>query len=79
MDETIKRALKESITYALSRSLPKVPTRGPWKGLDPTQIAITANAVIEHLQLCGYQIERGPPITGIGVRPSLSDPAAEAG
>jgi hypothetical protein len=35
-----------------------VPLRGAWKGLEPTQIAIAAEAVIRQLELSGFTVVR---------------------
>jgi hypothetical protein len=68
MNDAIKAGLKESIAYALSRSLPKVPARGAWRGLDPTMIKITADAVVRHLEISGFLIDKKPPRPGHGLK-----------
>jgi hypothetical protein len=62
MDDPLTASLKETIAYALGRSLPKVPKRTVWRGVDPVHISIAADAVIEQLRLCGFKIEKSPPL-----------------
>lgn len=67
MDDAAARAnLEFAIAYALGRSLPKVPRRGPWGGLEQVQIDIAAKAVLAHLRLCGYRIDKQPRQEGTG-------------